>query len=1129
MAALNTVADAAFAWLDETLAADNLAERAVNLVADLLWYVDSNGLSVLLNNLLLPVLALVDTVRPVIDVDVDTILSVIVSDLINGKKLELNKILDMLFGTFEGKDDILVSVTLDNLNLATVFAVVDKMFGSDLTHSALVTVGLKGIRNADLDAADALTIILSSLIDCLDDPAAEEGKTNAQAIFAYVGEKTGNENIGEIVATVLDLIGGVVYEYSQPNWGYMFGLDEEFNTTLPEHSIVYLGYTNNWTKETADAVYGSLEDIVAMVLDSVLEDGATIATLVNGLLEDKVYSDEIVNTVVELLVNLISALDETLRDTVDVVVDTDIATWFSFCTYNAETEKYECTKKWNVTDKDSFVAAIKEVLAPANQLLAFLFFGDGYEFFTASTGKSLITLNGGEGYAKGLVPILEALGCEMKPASAYYANGRYDVPAAVADIFNAVLTLVDTVSEAPAEEVFKLLPNLIYFLNADGFKSSVNNILAPVNGILEKLTPIVDVNIAGIIEDAIGFDISDITTDALLALAADNGFVMSDKHVNLIKTFYIGELVAFESANGDTAYRMAYTDEESAGDMLTIVLSLVIDLFKLNGELLADLIGAETYNAIKSILDIEGAKAMQDFDWIYTEYADTDKTFTAIESSGMFHATYNEDWTKDKAQYFVDNGTDIITNILHVLNLKLDGQKISSLEDLLNNLLGSLYTQENAEAILALIKDLLAQLSDLEPYGDLIKTVLKSSLGVDVSVYDTMVLEVEDGNRDSFSNALGQILAPVVPVLEILLTSKDVSFFVDIEGEDAITLYGSEGYAYGIIPLLEALGCPNVMTPDEYKAAIEADPSAAITAIINPLFDRIDMLAADPFNQLLELLPGVIYFINSNGLDTVVKNVLNSVDTVLEGLEPLIGVTSIVDLLGIDLAEYNFEYLFNMLIEMAEESTGFSLKTIAGDAIAELTVGRVVSYQSKNGETYYTMQYASDSDKADMVTVLLRLIVAFVTEEDNIIAIEGMLKDVVDGEDAYKSVCTILETLASAVKEEPNMSKALAYIYYLFVTVDVTTDIADEIYHDVTNSWEYILKMLDTSEEPLLRDLAKAIKKALNDNFGADYFIEDEVEEEKPLTGFALFIDKIKKFFAKIGEFFKNLFGGTAE
>ena len=1126
MAALNTVADSVFAWLDTTLAADNLVERAVDLVADLLWYVDSNGLSVLLNNLLLPVLALVDTVRPIIDVDVDTILSVVVSDLINGNGLDLDKILDMLFGTFEGNNDILVSVTLDSINLATVLKVVDKMFATDLTNSSLVTVGLKGIRNADLDAADALTIILSSLIDCLSQPAAEEGKTNAQAIFAYVAEKTGNNDIGEIVDTILDLIGGVVYEYTQPNWGYMFGLDEEFNTTLPEHSIVYLGYTNNWTKESADAVYNSLEDIVAMVLDSALE-GETIATLVNGLLEDNVYSDEIVNTVVELLVNLISALDETLRDTVDVVVDTDIATWFSFCTYNAETEKYECTKDWNVTDKDSFVAAIKQVLAPANQLLAFLFFGDSYEFFTASTGKSLITLNGGEGYAKGLVPILEALGCTMKPASAYYANGRYDVPAAVADIFNAVLALVDKVSDAPAEEVFKLLPNLIYFLNADGFKSSVNNILAPVNGILEKLTPIVDVNIAGIVKDAIGLDISDLSTEALLAFAGDYGFVMSDKLVNLVKTFYIGELVEFESANGNLAYRMAYTDKESAGDMLTIVLSLVIDLFKLNKELLSDLLGAETYNAISSILELNGPKAMEEFDWLYTEYADTDKTFSAIESTGLYTATYNEYWTKEKAQYFVDNGDDVIRNILELLQLEINGKKVTTLDGLLDALISQLYSQANADALLAMVKDLVAQLSELEPYGDLIKTVAKSSLGVDLTAWDNMTLTVKDGDRKSFSNALSQILAPVVPVLEILLTGKDVSFFVDIDGNNAITLYGSEGYAYGILPLLEALGCKTVLTPDAYKAAIAKNPANAIANIINPLFDKIDEIAADPFNKVLDLLPAVIYFVNSNGLDTVAKNVLNSVDTVLVGLEPLIGKASIMDLLGIDLATYNFDYLFGLLVDMAADA-GFTVDTFAGDAVAELTTGRVVSYQSKNGETYYTMQYASDREKADMVTVILRLVIEFITYNDNIVAIEGLLEGVISDADAHKAVCVILESIADAAKEDPNKGKAMAAVYYLFVTVDESADFADDVYHDVTNSWEFILKLLETSNEPALNGLSTSLKEALNKYFDAGYEIPGEEEEaDEPLTGFALFVAKIKAFFQKIGDFFKNLFGGN--
>ncbi len=1964
MDALNTVVDSVFTWLDATLASDNLAEIAVNAVADLLWYIESDGLTVLINNLLMPVLALVDTVRPLIDVDVNTIISVVVSDLINGNGFSFNKILDLVFGTFEGNDDILVTVTIDKLSLTDVLAIADTIFGSDLVHSSLVTIGLKGICNADLDAADALTIILSSLIDCLGQPAADASKTNAQAIFGFIEEKTGKE-ITHYVTAILDLIEGVVYEYSAPNWGYMFGLDEEFNTVLPKHSIVYLDYKTDWTEETADAVYDSLEGIVEMVFDTVPAlQGKTITTLVNGLLEDNVYSDEILNTIVQELVKLLANLDATLFTTVDVVLDTDISEWFSYCdiTYGEDGKVAEvvCTKDWGVDEaedkKATFIAAIKEVLTPANRVLAWLFFEDSYEFLTDSekdaegnyTYNSLITLNGGAGYAKALVPLFEALGCEMKPASAYLVNGEYDVPAAVEDIFNAALALVDKVSAAPAEEVFKLLPNILYFINADGAKVVVNNLLAPVNAILEKLTPMVgDISIGGLLADAIGFDITDITMDTLLGLAGDYGFVMSDKHVNIIKTFYVGELEAFTSANGDLAYRMVYTDEESAADMLTIILSLALELFKLNEELFAsdkllgkdiydaimtimtgytgefvyadpnwaymyggdidkliaenlpapsdvylgyandwteltaetlsgnlgalvnailkmtgndstvgamiqsaiagnlfkdeivnkllveivkllagldtsvvkaagaalgadldvwfedfcditrdedgkvtdvvctkdwgideaedkaaafadafetalapanrllawllfgqdytffngsnndvlitikggegynyalvpllealgctvngadyynnnaaaaigdvitaicdkidelcngdtvdtvigmlpniiyfvsaggaktvvnnlvqpvmfllealkpvgvnldlveligfdifnldwdaifgiledklgvtltadaealiknfyigsveektsangrqyfymtadatakrdmitiilsvaletllldsnktvfvdlmgediyntivtviagaqadfeyadpnwaymyegedalaqliannlperteenkimytlytnnwnketadyiaanlstivnaiisgmseegstvgtmleaaingnlykdsvldsvlaavvkllagldytlvdsvgallsadvdawfdfceitrdeegkvidvvctkdwgideaedkakafvdafvtaltpanrvlawlffgqdytflnnangdnlitisggngyaeglapllsalgcevkpatayvngdkvdmtaavrdvftalcdritdvcsddaidvvlellpnliyfinadgakvvvnnllqpayflleklsplvgdinldelvgfpisdidfdaifkivgdefgiyfpekiqkfitsfylgevekytgangeaafrmvysetetsaemltilvslvidvfryednakafaDLLGEDVYNAIMSVLELECAKPMQEFNWLYTEYADTDKTFTPVETTQIYTATYNQYWTKDKAQYLADHAGEFILNILHVLNLEINGVKISDIETLINTLLSDLYSQANADAILNLVKDLVSKLEDLEPYGDLIKNVAKSALGVDLTVYDSMTVTVEDGNRDSFEAAIGQMLAPVVPVLEILLTSKDVSFFLDIEGADAITIFGSEGYAYGIIPLLEALGCDSVLTPAEYKAAIAADPAAAITSIIDPLFDRIDEIAADPVNEVLELLPAVIYFVNSNGLDTAVKNVVNSIDTVLVGLEPLVGVTSVVDLLGVDLKTYNFDYLFDMLIGLAADS-GFELTEIAGNAINELTIGRVVSYQSKNGETYYTMQYASDRDKADMVTVLLRLVVDFVTKEENLAVFKDMLADVIVDEDTHKSVCAILDSVAAAVNEDPNLGKGMAVVFYLFLALDKTAEGADDIYHDVTNSWEFILHQLATSDDPALRNFEKTLKATLNKYFDTDYEVGDKeniLDEEKD-AGTLSFFDAIKNFFQKIAEFFRKLFG----
>lgn len=1149
MGAFTNMLTAVLDWFYALTSAEDMIAQVIELLPNIFYFIESNGLSTFLYNLLMPVLVIVDTVRPLIDVDVNGVLSLLTSEGLNYYAVDFNKILEYAIHGIYMNEDLdfeWYDVDVMNLTFTNILQLADKFFDTNFEASGLNQIGIKGycsglekldtpvgtVYKSTVDAADTLTILLSAVIDCLGQPAQTEGRTNGDELFAFITEVTGNEDIEKYYAAIIDLIQGVDVEYTSPDWGYMFENKDLFSVELPEHSIVYLGYSNNWTKETADAVYDSLEDIVAMVLDSALE-GESIATLLNGILEDKVYTDEILNTVVELLVNLIAALDVTLRDTVDIVLDTDIATWFSFCTYNEETGKYECTKDWGIDrttresgKKTKFVNAIKEVLAPANQLLAFLFFGGSYEFFTASKGNSLITINGGEGYAKGLVPILEALGCTMKPADAYYANGRYDVPAAVADIFNALLALVDTVSDAPAEEVFKLLPNIIYFLNADGFKSSVNNLLAPVNGVLEKLTPIVDVSIAGLVKDAIGLDISDLTTDTLLAFAGEYGFVMSDKLVNLIKTFYIGKLVEFESANGEAAYRMAYTDKESASDMLTIVLSLVVDLFKQNETLLSDLLGADTYKAIAKVLNLTGPKPMQEFDWLYTEYANTDKVFTPVETTEIYTATYNEYWTKDKAQYLADNAEDLILNVLHMMDLKIGDTKIGDIETLINTLLSDLYSQANADALLTMVKDLVAKLSELEPYGDLIKKVAKSSLGVDLTAWDNMVITVEDGNRDSFEAAIGQIFAPVVPVLEILLTGKNVSFLVDIEGEDAITLYGSEGYAYGIIPLLEALGCDAVLTPDAYKAAIAKNPANAITAIIDPLFDRIDKLAADPINGVLELLPAVIYFINSNGLDTVVKNLVNSLDTVLECLEPLVGVTSVVDLLGIDLATYNFDYLFGLIVDMAADA-GFEIEVFAGNAINELTTGRVVTYQSKNGETYYTMQYASDRDKADMVTVIFRMIVEFIIDENNYAAIKAMLAEAIADEDTYNSVCTVLDAVIAAAAEDPTRGQAMATIYYLFVTIDKTADGADSLYHDITNSWGLILHQLETSDDPLMRNLEKSIKESLNKYFGTDYVVGDKesiLDEEKD-AGTISFFEAIKNFFKKIGDFFRKLFG----
>src|SRR5690606_28655745 len=118
-------------------------------------------------------------------------------------------------------------------------------------------------------------------------------------------------------------------------------------------------------------------------------------------------------------------------------------------------------------------------------------------------------------------------------------------------------------------------------------------------------------------------------------------------------------------------------------------------------------------------------------------------------------------------------------------------------------------------------------------------------------------------------------------------------------------------------------------------------------------FAKIDDILSDPANKILEMLPGIIYFVNSNGLDTAFKNILHPVYGILHAIEPVVKV-DLYDMLGIRLDEYNFESLYKFALAKIAEDTGIYLDELVGDALSELALGKIVSFQSKNGQTAYT-------------------------------------------------------------------------------------------------------------------------------------------------------------------------------
>ena len=1661
-------------WFYGLTASEDMLAQIIELIPNLFYYIESNGLSLFLRNLLQPVWVLVDTVRPLVDVDVNGVLSLVVSEFLNYGTLDINVILTyVLTGIYQNNDMDYkwYNIDLFDLTFENIIKLADAYLGTNLTESGLVQVGIKGfcsgleaaetsvgtVYRPTLTAGDVLTILVTAVLDCLSYPT-DDGSTNGAAIFALIGEMTGNEDIANIYPVISTVINGVEVTYSTPNWGYMFESVDDFTVTLPAPSIAYLAYTTDWTQETADAFYDALDNILDLVLPTLLEEGETIATLLAGVLSDNVYTEENLNMIVELIVNAIGGLNETLLETIEVMLAADITAWFDMC--EEVDGKFVCNKAWGIDEaedkKAAFVAGIKEVLAPANDLLAFLFFGTSFNFFTGSekddegeyTYNDIITINGGEGYAYGLAPILEALGCTMPAAATFKTDDGYNVGDAVEAILDSVLALVDTISANPVEEVFNLLPNLIYFINADGIATSVKNLLAPVNALLaevgdlivepdENATEATVVTLGSLLEDTIGMNIEAIDMETLLGFAADAGVQLKSDMVDIIKNLYVGNLEAFDAANGNTAYRLNVEGYE--GDVLTIIVSIAAELFLTNEDLFADLVGADIYAAIVELVKgaqeeftyqtpnwgymYENSEIEKDEDrladalatleanngylpeyaegsaaFIYTQYAnnwneetaenvndlvdtiiagfmtnnslgqlldnaivngiyseslanslvelvvellleyagfveaagallgseelakwfsdeyvdiDADGNVTCVKDWGFDEATTNEakrdafvesfvlvlepvyrvlewllfgeditlfnsstgealitvtgangydnafvllleavgatmegagnyvdgtsailpasafdivdeetgevigrdmaaatraifgavvDWlyalcgdldnpevgvigamldklpnfiynlnagtldalvnnlllpvnevlTKlapavgevdileliDDALGFAENedlqlnwygvfdiveslvnlywpaevqdflatlylgravpytsangneayfmtfnddetetidekylvsgredmltlvlsfvfdgaldkrneaqlvdwlGQDIydviyayISGAVHTLDmndfdwafvgsekkpeyLDEEGNQIYAdqgvvispitaddskfgelyndlyteemgayieenlplfidtmilllgidtgvtdangdpviyrgLEDLITGTLGTtIYTRANLVSILEAIQGLLPTLKDAignEATYEALATVIDSVLDVDVHYWDTYEIKAfNDGDRDKFVAELVRMVRPAAPVLKWLLTGEDLialfhtsdAAIKDNEGyeerKSTIVVEGAEGYAYGIIPLLEAFGYENekILTPEDYEAAAtpandsqeakDAAADALLLNVLNPLLDVVDRLLADPVNELTNILPGLLYFINSNGVDTVIKNTANAVFTVLGAIEPLTGEIDIYELLGMDLSTLNIETLIADLIADLEEESGLKLVDPALSAVKELSVGTVISYESKNGETYYTMEYATGADEVEMTSVLLRAVLYFVSIPENAEALKVLLADELDP-DSYEFVASLLDNFAQMAASEDGIYEIMYTVYEIFKAANEAAAGVKDWYDTFNGDYTFLNTMFEDSDLKFINQLRESLKNLLDNSEYSDII---DGEQLAP-NGFIRFFQKIAEFFQKIGDFFANLF-----
>ena len=1081
----------------DAIATDPINEL-LNVLPCLLYYAASDALTTGVRNILHPVYVILDTIRPLYNIDLNETLD------LSALEMDINDLgLDFLLGMVEKMSGLKLDAA------ETVIYDICKVIGTDYTSkSAFVGEGRKGAYTEDVfDRADMITVVISLLLELMED------EENAAVIDSLLQ----TENFS---AALLGFINGIEPETKPINWMYFFGDDHDFTADdfdtginiVPTLSA--LDYPNDWTKESAAYIDENLNTVISDILSAIDGEYSDFADLVNG--EFNLYSTETVQELADSIKKLFVDFDEKLFEAAKVVLDVDLKALSEY------------TAPEGIDTSAEFAAALTEMLGCVPGLIDWIFLGEDFRFFTGTKKdeqgnyiyNDIVTIKGAEGYKKGIAPILEALGCENIP------TGNEDN--IVELVMNSLFTRLDEILSDP-DELLNALPNIIYFLNADGLTNSVYNALSAFHALAEGIKGFgeeIDVN------TVFGIDLSKLSfVDVIGLLETETGLNLTPVK-EVFGLLAIGTIKTYPSLSGEYGYKMTYTENEGRKDMITLLLTVLIQVIDLeeNADIIRELLGDEAYTVVLNLLNMKDFE-MKKIEYLWTEYADTDKTFSALETSVLYAGhEYGPRYTQEMAQYIADNVQTFIDNIIYLLGIEMDGKKVNSVEDILNSVVnGSLYNSENAQMILDIMLKAKSEIEKLDG-SQHIKELIKTSIGVDLDFWSTYKVPAFEDDRAKFTETVCEILSPAYPILKWALCNDSFAFFVDKESKDLVTVLGAEGYAYGIIPLLEAIDCENVLTPDEYYALAEADENALVTAILNPLFDRLDAIMAAPADEILEMLPNIIYFINSGGLDTCFKNALHAVYGLLDALKPLIEV-DLYELINLRLDEVTFESLFELVIDLIAENTGLEFTSVDGNAFLELTVGKLVTYKSANGETLYKMVYQSETAKAEMVTIALRLLITFLMTEDNRdVAVELLKSEFNMDKDAEKYVRAVLETIADyTVSTHLGMDSALATVYYLFYGADMAAGGAADGLKDVNEEWLKRLKKLGLSEnrdEETVGNLIADILDIVFTDEGTEPGDGNDVIGSNGVAGNGgiSFFERIKIFFQEIIDFFRNLF-----
>lgn len=729
---------------------------------------------------------------------------------------------------------------------------------------------------------------------------------------------------------------------------------------------------------------------------------------------------------------------------------------------------------WGVHDRQSFIDAMSAALCGVEPLLLALLsnvYCDKHGTIGTGEGKAIVaggavkldmnitdielvlTATANPGYNNALVPIFEALGV-TPPDGNTFTCIRDFVEKGLIEVIEAVL---QKLADAPVSFLLDALPNLAYAVEAQLVAPLLSMLRTEINytsnakytvklagdGELKdayKCDEPIRINVGEMIDlESMGLDLSSL--NGLLKLA-EKMLEADLPEIDGKKLATLGELTWRDTVRSSATYRpleagkAAYIKANRADVLLFLfdyVFAALKDKALLDGilniiggkdslpKIVTDIIDhvlANPNNVIAALTEIV----------IPQEYEEPKgmKWKPAAAPVNTASALYNDYWTSAKAEYMTQNLPSLVDNVLKMADLNIGGVSCDSLPALLDGVVASICKAETLNGLAAKIKEALSGISLPDALADL----LKEKVGLDLKFWNNYHADFADGDRAAFKTAVANMLNPVQKVLGFLLSDEDIT--VSLTGGDGETrklvhLHGANGYALAVLPLLEALGAPNLPAP----AAFRAEPGKAVNVLLDAVFGVVDGLKADPYNGIVSLLPNLIVFIRYGGLTSVVDNLLYCVNLALNTIRPIydLNIYSLVDF------DLRFEktdpvkLLGGLVTDLLKEKMGLSLTL---DLTTEkvyngLVNGTIETFTSLNGDTAYRVN-AESINKEDFLTVIYDYLLREIVFTDQGDALLAFAKEKLDlNETIFGYVEKVMPALKSADETYPGSGKALVF------------------------------------------------------------------------------------------------------